>query len=374
MNRVPAIAALVLAALAGCEDLPGSAVPEPHGGVQLVYRTPHSLSISNTRIVSDGARLFLGGAEAGIVAFDRATGAQLWWVRHLGQPSTDGARVYAGSGDSARAYDPATGQVLWTTAVAGGAAEHRGDVREGVYYIGTDSLVYALDANSGTVRWVSSVAEGWEFTGRVRALTAADDGIYVCVLRPLNWNGAIRHGHVLRLNKATGAVEWRYVMAFETEYNFCIGEPVVLDTQVILSDVGGNATVAVERSSGRFLWRRQGEFGWLGPWNSISVRGDTLFGASYQGTVFAINRRSGALIWEHQPAAAGRDAQPCGRVLLFNNFDLLVLDRATGRQLGERFEFPPHPADEFLTTAFYVSGRDAWVAGSTHVYQFRCPT
>ena len=118
----------------------------------------------------DGALLF-GAGDGGVYRVDAATGRVRWRARTggrvRGSPAVSGGRVYVGSFDG-RVYclDLATGAVRWRYDTEGASLESgkfgydrrsvqsSPAVADGAVYVGArDGFLYALSADSGTLRW-----------------------------------------------------------------------------------------------------------------------------------------------------------------------------------------------------------------------------
>jgi WD40 repeat protein len=170
------------------------------------------------QVAPDGSRVFATGLSSGIVsqfdivtiAYDAATGAQAWLARFDGRQSDtpaglavapDGSRVFV-AGDSGGpgtgsdlitvAYDAATGAEVWVARHDGPASgtDHGRDVAtdgELVYVVGDadagghmDMIVAAYDALTGARRWVTSYdsGDGLFEAGMALALDPPNDLLY----------------------------------------------------------------------------------------------------------------------------------------------------------------------------------------------------
>ncbi len=111
------------------------------------------------------------GAEGGrFSAIDVATRAVRWTVElgagEVGTPTIGGGHVYVGTGLHAGrpaqlvTIDVRDGSVAWTFSSPGGAQVHMGGLATGrVYAASEDGSLYALEARTGDVIWVSDVGE-----------------------------------------------------------------------------------------------------------------------------------------------------------------------------------------------------------------------
>jgi outer membrane protein assembly factor BamB len=346
------------------------------GGLRLLVRAPVGTNVSLTRPVTDGARI-IGHTNGRLISVDRAAGTPVWQVdvdsQHIfGSPVVHDGRVLS-AGTKVWAFSSATGAELWTVALDGRADHHTGAAANGRFYFGTDSTVYALDVATGAQIWRTGIGDTWEFRGRTRGVAVRGDTVYACAQEPLYWNGYRSRGNVVALDANTGAILWRYLMHFETEYNFCFTEPLVTDHHVVVADAGGNNIVALERATGEFLWRFRGDEGWVGPWDTPAAIGDTIVTAAFNDKhVAAFEVATGRSLWRTELGGSVWTAAPCGRVVLAHHFDLAVLDQRDGRVLASEVQRVWNP-DDAVYSRFLVEGDTAFVFGRGMMLKLLCP-
>jgi outer membrane protein assembly factor BamB len=373
--------ALALVSVGACdlfERAPlGTGSPRTDGGLELVLRTEPGDLFRFHRLTTDGVRVFSSSEYNTVVAMDMNSGAVAWRVAGgdaavLGEATYADGRVYAAS-DSARAWDAATGALLWTTPLTGSAFQHIGHAGDGLFFIGTDTSVFALDGATGAIRWRTATGPGWAFSGRVRSVAGSGDALYVCASEPLAANGYRTRGHILALNPHTGAVKWRHTMFYETEFNFCLGEPTVANDLVIVGDAGANNIVAVDRATGDLRWRHTGSPEWVGPYASPEVVGDTLYSASNDKLILALDRTSGRMLWQAETDGSALHAIRCGRVVLASDYSLWVLDARSGRVLAKNLQLE-YGSSDVVSSRILVKDGYAYAFGATRFYKWRCPT
>jgi outer membrane protein assembly factor BamB len=346
------------------------------GGLRQLYRAPVGVNVTLSRPVTDGERI-IGHTSERLIGLDRATGAHVWQVdadpEHIfGMPVVHAGRVLS-AGTKVWAFSAATGAELWTVDLEGRADHHTGAAVHGRFYFGTDSSVYALDVATGAQVWRTGIGDAWEFRGRTRGVTVRGDTVYACAQEPLYWNGHRSRGNVVALDAATGRILWRYLMFFETEYNFCFTEPLVTEHHVVLADAGGNNIVALQRATGEFLWRFRGDEGWVGPWDTPSTIGDTIVTAAFNDRhVAAFEAATGRRLWRTELGGSVWTAAPCGRVVLAHHFDLAVLSQHDGRLLARDVQRVWN-ADDAVYSRFLVEGDTAFVFGRGMMLKLLCP-
>ena len=387
-SRLPTSARVSVAALAsslllsGCEVFPPPFGPEPTSstaGVELVYRVEFDGYVGLQRLSTDGLRIFTATSGSGVSAVSSATGELVWRVNaHVGDPigeaSYDNGRVFA-AGSTARAWNAVSGVQLWETPLAStrSAWGHIGHAADGMYYIGTDSTLFALNGATGAVQWRVSLGDGWAYSGRIRSVSGAGDALFVCTGEPLAANGYRTRGHIVAVDRTSGVIRWRHIMEYETNWNFCMGEPTISGDLVIVGDAGGNNYVAVDRASGAFRWRMAGDPDWVGPYHAPEAVGDTLFGASADEYVTAMNRLTGAVLWRTNVGGSVWHVARCGKVLLSQAYSIDVLDPKTGAVLAPSISIA-YSRDDLIASRILIHNNFAYAVGNGRFYKWRCPT
>jgi hypothetical protein len=149
------------------------------GGVTQWMRTL-AMPLRGGLTLSNG-KLFAGGSDGKIYAFDSANGEARWAYDYgapfNSQPVVAESRVYIGSEDgNLLALDEATGKLLWHFRTKGAV---RGPVANGndvVYFGSGDGYVYAVNAADGRLIWRKRTGAG------VQAVVRAGDDLLVASL------------------------------------------------------------------------------------------------------------------------------------------------------------------------------------------------
>ena len=135
------------------------------GGVTQWMRTL-AMPLHGALALSKG-KLFGGGSDGKIYAFDSANGQARWSYDYgapfNSQPVVSGQRVYIGSEDgNLLALDEETGKLLWhykTKGAVRGAVASGNDI---VYFGSGDGYVYAVNATNGRLLWRKRTGAGVE--------------------------------------------------------------------------------------------------------------------------------------------------------------------------------------------------------------------
>jgi len=154
-----------------------------------------------------------------------------------------------------------------------------------------DQSVYALDANTGMVRWQFTGAQfGYEFP---EAPILEHGVVYVVFGR--NQPFGSTHSSVYALDATTGAVRWS-VHDSANAYS----APAVVDGVIYLGSTAGYVA-ALDATTGVARWR-----------SSMDVAADSLpavangavYVAASDGSVYALNAQTGAQRWRYQTDGA----------------------------------------------------------------------
>lgn len=314
------IAAACVAALAGCSTVKGwfdgDDKDKPTEPAKLTDITP---SVEVTRLwsadVGDGedrmgarqgpavadGRVYAAAVEGGVRALDLQTGKTVWHYesgsRLAGGPGVgDGLVVVGGLEGEVIALDAATGAEKWTAEVSNEiiAAPVIGGGM--VFVRSNDGRITAFDAASGERRWfwnhdvptlsvrgndAPALGPGYLFVGNddgtVTAIAAADG-------RPL-WEQVVA--------PAEGRTELDRMADVD-------GTPVLDGTTLYATSFRGQ-TVAIDAPSGRPMWASE-----QGGAGRTAVAADRVVISTRTGSVYALDKASGAALWQ-QPGLARRN-------------------------------------------------------------------
>jgi outer membrane protein assembly factor BamB len=140
------------------------------GGVTLWMRTL-AMPLRGSLTLANG-KLFGGGSDAKLYAFDAKTGAVKWVHSYAApfnsQPVVVGSRVYIGSEDgNVLAFNEVTGKFIWSFRTKGPVRGPVAGSEELVYFGSGDGYVYAVAAATGRLLWKSRTGAGVQAVVRV---------------------------------------------------------------------------------------------------------------------------------------------------------------------------------------------------------------
>lgn len=172
------------------------------------------------------------------------------------------------------ALDRETGEDLWSFDGATSQYIEGGALGEGVFVIGnTDGNVYALDAESGALKWMF------------------ETGHHVWAT-PLIVGGTVYVGsmdrHLYALSLSDGEVHW----AFNAGGAFA-GTPALRDGTLYIGAFD-DKLYAIDADTGTERWHFEGE-NWF--WGGPATYGDIVYATDVNGNVYAVDAETGEQIW-----------------------------------------------------------------------------
>ncbi|HVO63490.1 MAG TPA: PQQ-binding-like beta-propeller repeat protein [Terriglobales bacterium] len=269
--------------------------------------------ISSPAVVDDA--VYVGSTDSNLYALNLASGALRWkfetqsWV--TSSPAVASGTVFFESYDgNLYAVEAATGQLKWKFATAGEkrfsgkhlhhlepAAEVMPDpwdfylsspgIWNGLVFFGSgDGNVYALDANSGTLKWKFQTADVVHSSPAI-----ADATLYIG-----SWDT-----YLYALDASTGKERWRFKTGDDPDIHNHVGiqsSPAVRDG-IVYFGCRDSYVYAVDASSGKQIWRFSTDGSWVN--NSPVADIDAVyFATSIPGILHAVNAKTGASLF-HLP-------------------------------------------------------------------------
>ena len=184
---------------------------------------------------------------------------------------------------------------------------------------GLDGKVFAFDAARGTFRWLY---EGREEFGSQPVVVG--ELVYVATLE----------GTVLALDARTGTWKWHFRREPSGKFIILgVARPAVVDG-VLYQGFADGSVVALDAATGAVKWdRRVGRGAFPDIISDVQVGKDRVFVASYGGQVAALDRKSGAPIWDAKAPEAYKARLDGDLLVVVTTRDVLGFDARTGGQI-----------------------------------------
>ena len=317
-----------------------------------------------------GGLLFL--VRSGVEAYSAATGELLWTVplsTYVPQDLVASAGMVFVPEKTVFALDARTGKRKWEFSPDANASLGRAATDGKRLYFGTAShRLYALRVSDGRELWATNLGPEWQDPAVIRGVTIWKDKGYATVEQWTAPNGHSVSGWLIAFRASDGKILWRYRTGQGAQRQGLSSSPTVTEDLVVSADYLSNAVVAVRRNNGHEAWRFQGDSGFVGFPEAPIVYDQTVFMGSGDTHVYALELKSGHLLWRTKlPAASGSYAL-CGNNLLVNYGALAVLKLDSGMINQTLLKDP----GELVTSDLAVTGHEAYVAGPNAVYAFAC--
>jgi len=281
LRRAPILLlCFLLLACAAQQDKSPAVTPTVSLGSSLAQHTIYVTTTIGASLHNDGF----------LVALDAETGKLRWQTNTagtIGIPAVGNGAVYvAGDDGNVYAVNATTGQKLWTFQRTVGVSDNSGydgyvALSGQTLYVNSDgAAVYALDAATGHQRCVFSLP-----------LAGAHDHLYTT---PSVVNGTVFVGSgagLYALDANSGALRWKF------EPNGGLGGvPVVKNNVVYVGGSGFYTVYAVDAQTGNQLWHSQAAGSVISP---PAVGDGMVYIGSTDQTVYALNAQTGSLAWKY---------------------------------------------------------------------------
>ena len=322
--------------------------------------------IGTSLFVEDGSHL---------VALNTENGQIIWSTAIQDPPVFVGANVVVsnakalvGSG-SINAFDATTGSKRWDFKPDSVPSLVIASADGQTYYTGQLGIpvVYALEVETGALRWRVNVGSTWQFKGYVYGVSSSGDTVYANIERFITQNGGFTSAVVVALDKRDGHELWRYETP--TTSHGSRDAPIVFENLLIIDDLNGHGIFAIDRFSpfAGEKWRVSAPGNAAGPTTPSFLSQGTLFAGFGGGYFYAIDARSGAVKWSHQTFQWVTGVTACGGSAFANVNNIERYDAATGAITG-------HSASDRapLTSGLVTDGSRVYVVGDDGAHAFAC--
>jgi eukaryotic-like serine/threonine-protein kinase len=217
------------------------------------------------------------------------------WDFFLSSPAVNEALVYFGSGDgNLYALDAETGQLKWKFATQG-VVHSSPAVAGGVVYFGSwDSYFYALDAATGQEKWKFKTGEDRTNFNQVgiQSSPAVDGGVayFGC-----------RDAHLYALDARTGQEKWN----FDAHGTWINTSPAIYEGAAYVGLSIPAFFGAVDIKTGQVRFHLDARFM---DFSSPALAGGMAYFGSFNGKLYAVDLKTDQFAWEFQTQAGKKDA------------------------------------------------------------------
>ena len=236
----------------------------------------------------------VGSADGHIYGLNAATGELRWKVTAagpvLGAITIDGDKAYVGASDGTfRAIQIQTGEVVWSYTGVKGYVECQPLIDgDNVVFGAWDNTLYALNKHTGK--------DVWKWTGGLTRMHFSPAAVWpVAAYRKIFIADPKRA--LTAINRETGETVWR---TYQSQVRESIG--ISEDRERIYAKTMNDSIVcysAVEDKP-KQVWATSVGFGYEHAPSMLMEKEQTVYGSTKEGLLFALDARSGALLWKHK--------------------------------------------------------------------------
>jgi outer membrane protein assembly factor BamB len=253
-------------------------------------------------------------------------GGDAEFLRVALQPAGDGTRIYAASIDgNVVALNPANGKEHWRTKLDIELSAGPGVGENLVVVAGSDGYLIALDADTGAERWRADV------TGESLARPVIKDNVVIA----LTIDNRLR-----ALSAFDGSERWIFEQSTPLLTMRGSATPAVIGSTVFAGFDNGRLA-AINISTGDVVWETllappsgRSDLERLSDVDGlISVVGQDLYAAGYQGNVAALASESGQILWAREVSSfEGVSADWNSVYTVTEEGELVALSRSSGEE------------------------------------------
>jgi len=268
-----------------------------------------------------GGAVYVGSYDGALYALDAASGSLKWkfetqgearfearglhgmkpraqtipdfWDIYLSSPAVTEGVVYFGSGDhNVYAVDAETGGLKWKFATQG-VVHSSPAVADGRIYVGSwDTYLYALDAATGQERWKFKTGdddENHNQTGIQSSPVVADGTVYF----------GCRDSHIYALDAQTGTERWKFKTTWVNASPAAHEGVVYAGTSIPTLFHALDARTGEERYTAKLG---------LIAFSSPAIADGLAYFGSFGGHLYAVDISDGKVVWEFQTEASRKNA------------------------------------------------------------------
>jgi outer membrane protein assembly factor BamB len=314
-----------------------------------------------------GDSVYAAGRDGDVKAMDASTGKVRWStdtdLELSAGPGVGPELVVVGTSDGDLvALEAATGKQRWKTKIPGEILAPPLVVGDHVIVRSVEGRLRALSAADGKEQWlVEDVVPRLSLRGTATPV-AADGDVVVC---------GFDTGKVMAVTMDKGETLWQLQLATprgrtELERLSDVDSAVQISGKDVYA-VGYQGRVAMlSLDNGQMWWSRD-----LSSYRGLALDDDQVYVSTSDGSVVALRRRDGAVVWEQKALARRGLSAPAvvGSAVAVGDFEgyLHFLDRSTGKFVARE-----HPGSERIAAPPLVMGDRLYVideGGQLEVYR-----
>lgn len=236
----------------------------------------------------------VGSADGHIYGLNAATGELRWKVTAagpvLGAITIDGDKAYVGASDGTfRAIQIQTGEVVWSYTGVKGYVECQPLIDgDNVVFGAWDNTLYALNKHTGK--------KVWKWTGGLTRMHFSPAAVWPVAAHRKIFIADPKRA-LTAINRETGETVWR---TYQSQVRESIG--ISEDRERIYAKTMNDSIVcysAVEDKP-KQVWATSVGFGYEHAPSMLMEKEQTVYGSTKEGLLFALDARSGALLWKHK--------------------------------------------------------------------------
>mgnify|MGYP000293526621 CR=1 FL=1 len=332
----------------------------PNNGFRKIQRTEP--------VLHDGLVIY-GNSYFGLLAYDEKRGGLVWKREIPEGVESSGAvfkdSLYVGGLDGVmRSIAIKTGAINWEfSARAEIVSQPTFDSTDGrVFFLAGNNILYALNAESGTLLWQYNRPETSAFSVRGGGRPAVvGQQIYM----------GFSDGSLVCLDTRNGSVLWENQISKAKKFQDLDSAPIVDKDLIVTAGFEGDL-IALNRSNGAQAWK----IPLAGLYADPLADEERYYLASPQGILTAIRKSDGQKLWDYK-GFIGVPSKPAllRGVLLVGDSGgpIQAVEAATGRKVGEldtgRGVFSPLAIDP-ATSMAYFSSREGHAYSAEFGYRF----
>jgi outer membrane protein assembly factor BamB len=278
----------------------------------------------------DGERLFIADRYGDVRAYHSQSGERLWQVTmkraiSAGPGDASGLLLFGGDAE-VFAVDKESGELRWHSAIGSEVLTAPVTLGDTVVVHAVDGSITAFDRRDGSVIW--------RHLEQVPSLSLRGSG------KPLIIGGNTvvignANGQVIALNLQDGSLLWRATIATargrtDLDRMVDVDADMVEADGIIYAAAFQGSVAAIQATNGRLIWTRE-----ISSQTGIVIDDDALYLSDEAGDVWALSRQNGASLWKQAALHRRSLSAPAqqGRYLILGDFDgyLHWLNKEDGR-------------------------------------------